>query len=159
VTSLDLLNPDFRDMVHALVAESAEFLIVGGFAVAFHGHPRTTGDMDLWVRPTAGNAAKVWRALARFGAPMHALGVQQDDFVRSDLVVQFGVPPRRIDLLTSLSGIDFDAAWANRVQVPWNGMQVCFLALDDLLRNKRATGRSKDAADVAELEKRRRPRR
>ena len=111
--------------------------------------------MDFWVRPTALNAARVWRALARFGAPTSALGITQADLQRPDIVVQFGVPPRRIDLLTGLSGIDFDSAWANRVAVPWNGLTVMFLAIDDLLRNKRASGRPKDAADVAELEKRR----
>jgi hypothetical protein len=158
VTTLDLLNADFRDMVQALLTERADFLIVGGFAVAVHGHPRTTGDMDLWVRPTPENASRVWRALARFGAPLAALGIVENDFSRPDMVVQFGVPPRRIDVLTSISDVDFATAWQHRFPVDWNGQTVPFLGFEQLLRNKRAAGRPKDLADAAELERQRKAR-
>lgn len=155
MTSLDLLNPDFRDLLRFLCEEGVEFLVVGAYAVAYHGHPRTTGDMDLWVRATEGNAARTWRALARFGAPLQSLGVSQRDFERPDMVVQIGVPPRRIDLLTGISGVQFDAAWQHRAEVPWNSHRIAFLGLDELLRNKRSTGRAKDSLDADELERRR----
>ena len=156
MTSLDLLNPDFRDLLRSLCEEHVEFLVVGAYAVAYRGHPRTTGDMDLWVHATEDNAERVWRALARFGAPLQALGVTQRDFVRPDMVVQIGVPPRRIDLLTGISGVQFAAAWQHRVEVTWNSHRIAFLGLDDLLQNKRSTGRAKDTLDAEELERRRR---
>lgn len=155
MTGLDGLNPDFRDMVLALADEQTEFLLVGAYAVSFHGHARTTGDMDVWVRPTAANASRVRRALVRFGAPLAALGIHEGDFARDDMVVQLGVPPRRIDLLTSISGVRWDDAWPNRVEVAWQGRRVAFLGLDDLLHNKRTSGRPKDLVDVDELERRR----
>ncbi len=143
MTALDQLNPDFRDMLCALIDEGVRFLVVGAYAVSFHGHPRTTGDIDLWVRPDADNATRVWRALERFGAPRAALGLDESDFARPDNVVQLGVLPRRIDLLTSVSGVSFDAAWPHRVEVAWESRIVPFLGIDDLLRNKRATARAK----------------
>ena len=155
MTSLDLLNPDFRDMLRALSEERVEFLVVGAYAVAFHGHPRTTGDMDVWLRATASNAAKAWRALARFGAPLQALGVTEQDLARPDVVVQIGVPPRRIDLLTGITGVEFAAAWPHRVEVPLGAGMVPFLGLEELLVNKRATGRPKDELDAQELQRRR----
>jgi len=155
VNGIDGLNPDFRDMVAALCDAGAEFLVVGAFAVSFHGHPRTTGDMDVWVRPSAANASRVIAALTDFGAPIAALGIVAEDFERSDVVVQIGVAPRRIDLLTGISGVAFDEAWPTRVTVDWNGRQVAFLGFEELLRNKRASGRAKDLLDVEELERRR----
>jgi hypothetical protein len=155
VTSLDLLNTDFRDLLQSLCEERVAFLVVGAYAVAYHGHPRTTGDMDIWVHATPDNAGRTWRALARFGAPLQALGVTQQDFERPDMVVQIGVAPRRIDLLTGISGVRFADAWTQRVEVPWGGHQVAFLGLEDLLKNKRSTGRAKDSLDAEELERRR----
>lgn len=149
------LNPDFRDMVAALCDAGAEFLVVGAFAVSFHGHARTTGDMDLWVRPGEDNAARVMAALRAFGAPVEALGIAAGDFERPDVVVQLGVPPRRIDLLTGISGVTFGEAWPARVTIEWEGRRVAFLGLEELLRNKRSTGRGKDLLDVEELERRR----
>lgn len=156
MTSLDLLNSDFRDLLHSLCEEQVQFLVVGAYAVAYHGHPRTTGDMDIWVHATEPNAERTWRALARFGAPLQALGVSQKDFERVDMVVQIGVAPRRIDLLTGISGVVFADAWPHRVEVLWGGHRVAFLGLDDLLKNKRSTGRPKDSLDAIELERRRR---
>ena len=157
MTSLDSLNPDFRDMVEALCEEGADFLIVGAYAVSFHGHPRTTGDMDLFVRSTQDNATRVWRALVRFGAPVTATGLTEHDLAKPDTVYQIGVPPRRIDVLTSISGVSFDDAWRFRIEVPWRGRCVAFLGLDQLLQNKRSAGRPKDLLDVTELEKANRP--
>ncbi|HZN41511.1 MAG TPA: hypothetical protein VFD82_22085 [Planctomycetota bacterium] len=153
MTSLDSLNPDFRDMVGMLCEERAEFLVVGAYAVSFHGHPRTTGDMDLLVRPTAGNAARVWRALLRFGAPVAATGLVEADLAKPDTVYQIGVPPRRIDILTEISGVTFDRAWQSRVEVDWSGRRVAFIGFDELIANKKAARRPKDLLDVAQLEK------
>lgn len=151
MTSLDALNEDFRDMILALCDAGAEFLVVGAYAVSFHGHPRATGDIDLWVRPTQANAQRVFAALQSFGAPVRSLGISPDDLCRPEMVCQFGQPPRRIDLLTSISGVDFDHAWMHRVVQPWRGRDVAFLGLDQLLANKRASGRAKDLEDVRRL--------
>ncbi len=161
MTGLDGLNPDFRDIVALLCDEHAEFLIVGGFAVAFHGHPRATGDIDLLVRPSPENAERVFRALVRFGAPVRAAGLTTADLVRPEMVYQIGVPPRRIDVLTEITGVTFDDAWKTRVVIDWNGRTVGIVGLDALLANKLASGRPKDLYDVRELERvkaRRRPR-
>ena len=104
------MNPDFRDMLSALSAEGAEFLVVGAYAMAVHGVPRATGDIDLWVRPTPANAAIVMRAIQRFGAPLDL--VQPGGLATPGLALQIGVPPRRIDVLTTIDGVSFDDAWA-----------------------------------------------
>lgn len=144
------MNRDFDEMLAALSAAAAEFLVVGAYAVAVHGRPRATGDLDLWVRPSAENAARVWQALVAFGAPLSEL--TPADLVRPDVVFQIGVPPSRIDLMTGLSGITFDEAWPRRVLVSVSGRTVAVLGREDLIRNKKATGRPRDLADVAELE-------
>lgn len=134
-----------------MLDEGAEFLVVGAHALAVHGVPRATGDLDIWVRPEPANAARVWRALVRFGAPVEALGIRQADLARPDQVIQLGLPPRRIDLLTAISGVDFDRAWDERVERPIDARDVPFLSRDLLIANKRATGRTKDLADVETL--------
>jgi hypothetical protein len=156
MTGLDALNADFRDMVVALCRAEAEFLIVGAYAVSYHGHPRTTGDFDLLVRPTPENARRVWTALLDFGAPVSSIGLRVDDLVDPNTVYQIGQPPRRIDLMTSISGVDFDVAWRTRVDVDWRGHRIGFLGFDALLTNKRAAGRAKDLEDVRALERLRR---
>lgn len=113
--------------------------------------PRATGDLDVWVRPEPANAARVWRALLRFGAPVEALGIRQEDLALADQVIQLGLPPRRIDLLTAISGVEFEEAWEARVLRPIDSRQVPFLSRDLLIANKRATGRTKDMADVETL--------
>ena len=115
--------------------------------------PRATGDLDVWVRPEATNAARVWRALEAFGAPVEALGVEEADLARPDQVVQIGLPPRRIDLLTAISGVEFDDAWATQVERETEGLRVPFLSRELLIVNKRASGRTKDLADVEALER------
>jgi len=156
---LDSLYSDFQDMVLALCEAKAEFLIVGGFAVAWHGYPRSTGDIDLLIRPSPENAARVFRALVHFGAPVSAAGLTEGDLQRKDLVNQIGRPPRRIDILTEISGVDFDAAWSRRSESEWRGHKIGVLGFDDLLANKRSAGRPKDLADVMELERAREGRR
>jgi hypothetical protein len=125
--------------------------VVGAHALAVHGVPRATGDLDVWVRPNAANASRVWRALERFGAPVGALGIEEADLALPDQVVQIGLPPRRIDLLTAISGVEFGAAWESRVERSVEGLAVPFLSRDLLIANKRATGRAKDLADVETL--------
>jgi hypothetical protein len=144
------MNRDFAEMLRALAAESVEFLVVGAYAVAAHGIPRATGDIDLWVRPTADNAARLWRALERFGAPRSRLS--PDSFTQPDVVYQIGLPPNRIDLLTTIDGVGFDEAWAEKVPCVVSGIAFDMLSLRHLMQNKRATGRPQDLADVARLE-------
>lgn len=151
MTTIAGLNPDFRDFLLALVAESVEFVIVGAYALALHGVPRYTGDLDVFVRPSVENADRVWRALVRFGAPVEAAGVSALDFTARGTVYQIGLPPRRIDLLTEISGVSFDEAWASREPAALEGYVVHFIGREAFARNKEAAGRPKDLADVARL--------
>jgi hypothetical protein len=144
-----LINPDFSDMLSALSEEGAEYLLVGAYALAVHGHPRATGEIEIWVRPTPENAGRVLRAVARFGAPVRDLSAA--DLATSGTVFQIGVSPRRIDLMTSFDGVDFDAAWTGRLQARVGDLDVPVIGRADLVRNKRATGRPQDLADVAAL--------
>jgi hypothetical protein len=153
VTSLDQLNDDFKDLLLAFSSEQVEFLIVGAYALAFHGLPRATGDIDVWVNPTPENAARVHHALRAFGAPLDAAGLVEADWTNPDLVYQIGVPPRRIDVLTGVSGIGFDAAWATRESARLSGHLVGFLGREALIQNKRAAGRLKDLADIENLDR------
>ena len=150
---LDSLCPDFQDMLLALSSSKAEFLVVGGYAVAWHGHARSTGDIDLLVRPSAENAPRVFEALVRFGAPVTAAGLTVADFTKKDLVYQIGRVPRRIDILTEISGVEFDVAWQHRIETEWRGLNIGMIGFDDLLVNKLASGRPKDLADARELER------
>ena len=145
------MNEDFLDMLRALQAAGARYLIVGAHALAGHGIPRATGDLDIWVEATAANAARVWQALTNFGAPIEGLGIEQRDFIEPGMVVQVGLPPRRIDLMTSITGIEFDAAWATHVTVTVAGIAIPVLGRESLLANKRALGRPQDLADVDAL--------
>jgi hypothetical protein len=143
-----MLNRDFKEFAELLNAEGVEYLVVGGYALAAHGHPRYTGDIDFWVRPSAQNVDRLLTVLQRFGfAP---LGLKAADF-GPDTVVQLGQPPRRIDLLTSIDGVEFDACWARREQVTVEGVPLAIIGLDDFAANKRASGRLKDLADLESL--------
>ena len=144
------MSPDFVEMLSALFDAEAEFLVVGAHAVAVHGQPRATGDLDLWIRATPENAARVWRALAHFGAPLDVL--REEDLTEPDVVFQIGVSPNRIDLLTSVTELIFEEAWARRTTVEVRSLSIPVLGREDLIRNKRAVGRPRDLADVAELE-------
>ena len=147
------MTDDWLDAIRALLDAEARFLTVGAHAMAVHGVPRGTQDLDLWIEPEAANAVRVWRALASFGAPLESLGIRPDDLRQPESVVQIGLPPNRIDLLTGISGVpDFDAAWQDRVVVVVGEREVPFLGRAALLANKRATGRLKDLADVEALE-------
>ena len=145
------MNPHFRDILSALSAEEAEFLVVGAYALAAHGLPRATGDLDIWVRPSESNASRVWRALLRFGAPLSAYEVK--DFHTPDTVFRMGLPPTQVDLLTTISGVDFDSAWPARVQSEVEGITIHVIGVEDQIRNKRAAGRPKDLLDAVWLER------
>lgn len=144
------MNRDFVEMLSALSGEEAEFLVVGAHAVAVHGRPRATGDLDLWVRPSARNARRVWEALRQFGAPLHDL--TPEELESDDLVFQIGVEPNRIDILTGIGPVDFAGAWDRRVTVELWGRSVPVIGKEDLITSKRAAGRPRDLADIAELE-------
>jgi len=147
---VNLLNPDFRDILSELNAAGAEYLVVGAYAMSAHGYSRSTGDIDLWVRPTPKNAARVLAALRSFGAPLLDLTVA--DLHTPDVVFQIGLAPNRVDLLTTISGVDFEQAWSNRTIIVLEGIACPVLGLSDLIANKKATGRTKDALDAARLE-------
>jgi hypothetical protein len=146
-----VLNPDFAEMLSALSDEGADYLLVGAYAMGAHGVPRATGDIDIWVRPAAPNAARVMRALVRFGAPL--LNLTVEDLARPGTVFQIGLPPRRIDLLTAIDGVGFDEAWSSRIEAKMGGLTVPVLGREALIRNKRAAGRPKDLVDVQVLER------
>lgn len=148
-----MLNPDFKDMLSCLKEEKVEFLIVGAYALAAHGFPRATGDIDIWVRNSSGNAQKIMAALMKFGTQISSLS--EKDFTFPDMVVQIGVEPCRIDLLTSISGVEFDSAWENKVSITIDALEIYVLSKADLLKNKLATGRDKDQGDIVWLEKNR----
>lgn len=143
------MNPDFEALLAELNAAEARYLVVGAYAVALHSRPRATGDLGLWVEPTPANATRVHRALQAFGAPLADLS--EADLQKPDLVFQIGVPPRRIDILTSLAGLSFADAWISRVQGELGRVPCGFLGRADLIRNKRATGRPRDLADLSDL--------
>ena len=130
--------------------EGAEYLIVGAHALAVYGYPRATGDIDLWIRCSEVNAQRVWQALRRFGAPLHDLMLA--DLATPEIVFQIGVVPRRIDILTSITAVSFDEAWAHRKDIEVDKIPISVIGRDELLRNKRNTGRTKDRADAEWLE-------
>jgi len=143
------MNRDFAEMLDALSAADADFLIVGAHALAAHGRPRATGDLGIWIRPTSDNAKRVWRALTQFGAPLAQISI--DDLARPEVVFQIGIVPARIDLLTSLTAIDFDSAWQRRQIIDVEGRALPFLSREDLIANKTAVGRPRDLADIDDL--------
>ena len=143
------MNQDFVALLRELSAADARYLIVGAYALAHHARPRSTGDLDIWVDPTAANAGRVYLALSRFGAPLTELS--EAELTHANLEFQIGIPPRRIDILTSLTGLTFDEAWRTRVAGNIGEVPCGFLGRDDLVKNKRALGRPRDLADLEAL--------
>lgn len=146
-----MLNPDFRDILSCLKDEAVEFIIVGAYALAAHGYLRATGDVDIWINHTPENARRALQALARFGAPISDL--TERDLTLPDMIVQIGVEPCRIDLLTSIDGVDFDAAWESKTSVRVDDLEIYVLSKAALLTNKLAANRDKDQGDIAWLMK------
>jgi hypothetical protein len=144
------MNQDFVDLLRAFVDADVRFLVVGAYALAVHGRPRGTGDLDVWVEAAPENATRIMRALAAFGAPLS--GVSEDDFSRPGVTYQMGVEPGRIDVLTELTGITFRDAWPDRLHHQFGELAVDYIGRDSFIRNKRATARPKDLADIDGLE-------
>lgn len=144
------IAPDFRDFIDALNAEGARYLVIGGYAVAFHGRPRYTKDIDIWVDNSLENAERTAAALRRFG--FGSLGLTAKDFAGSEEILQLGVEPVRIDLLSAVAGVDFDASYRRRRTFDVEGLSVCVIGREDLIASKRAAGRGVDLGDIATLE-------
>ncbi len=145
-----MLNPDWSAFVRLLSANRVRYLVVGGYAVALHGHPRYTKDIDIWVEMTPRNADHVIRALEAFG--FGDLGLQPADFLVPDQIIQLGIPPSRIDLLTLIPGVDFETCYKARVKVKFGRIAVNFIDLDNLKKSKKASGRTQGLADLENLE-------
>jgi hypothetical protein len=144
------LHPEFKEFAVSLNENEVRYMVVGGYAVAFHGHPRYTKDLDVWIEREPGNVARLLSALREFG--FGSLGLSADDFLEPDQIIQLGFPPNRINLLTDLEGVDFGQANAGIVAANVDGIPIYFIGLEDLKRNKRAVGRHQDLADLERLE-------
>jgi hypothetical protein len=149
-------NPDFKDLFAALCDQKADFLVVGAHAVMIFTEPRYTKDLDVWVRPAPDNAARVYRALELFGAPLAELTVE--DLSTPGVVFQIGVAPNRIDVITKIDGVEFADAWPRRVESFYDGVPIALLSLPDLIANKTAAGRPQDLLDLERLQAARRER-
>lgn len=145
-----MLSQDFKEFIELLNAHSVRYLIVGGYAVAFHGHPRYTKDLDVWIELSPENAGNVVKALEEFG--FGSFELKPEDFLVSDQVIQLGYPPNRIDILTTLKKVEFKDCYNARVEVIIQGLKINFIDLENLKQNKRATGRPQDLADAENLE-------
>ena len=151
-----MLNEDYKEMLQGLLDQKVEFIVVGAYALAAHGFPRATGDIDIWVKPDENNSKKVYKALARFGAPINE--IREDEFSQPGLIFQIGVVPRRIDIITKIDAVEFEEADSDKIFVNIDGLKVPVLSVDKLIKNKMATGREKDLLDAKLLKKRsRRP--
>ena len=145
-----MLNQDFKEFIQSLNDNHVRYLVVGGYAVAFHGHPRYTKDIDIWIERTPRNASQVVKALDQFG--FGSLGLKEADFLVPDQIIQLGYPPNRIDLLTTLPGVDFEDSYSSRVEIEVDDVLVNFIDLENLKKNKKASGRHQDLADLENLE-------
>ena len=145
-----MLNQDFKEILSAFIVEKVEFLIVGGYAMAFHGYVRATGDIDLWIRLSDENAERVWRALQTFGAPLFDLNIE--DLKTSGMVFQIGVVPSRIDIITQIDGVEFEDAWREHKTIEIENLRIPVIGKNQLLVNKQSTGRIKDRTDASWLQ-------
>lgn len=146
---MDKLQRDLKEFIELLNSHGVDYLIVGGHAVAFHGFPRFTGDFDFFIRMSKTNAKAICGVLDAFG--FGNLGISADTFLRPDQVIQLGRPPNRIDILTTISGVEFDDAWPRRVPATMDSLPVFFISKDQLLKNKEAAARPKDLGDISKL--------
>lgn len=146
-----MLHKDFREFIELLINHQVEYLIVGGYAVGAHGHPRYTGDLDIWINRSRSNATKVVLCLHDFGFAFS--GLSEDDFMKEEKVIQLGYPPLRIDILTDIEGVFFEEAFKNKSRFELDSLMVNFISFQDLIKNKKATGRPIDLDDVENLQK------
>lgn len=145
-----MLSKDFKEFIELLNDNKVRYLVVGGYAVAFHGYPRYTKDLDVWIELSQENADKIIKALDDFG--FGSMGLKPEDFLENDQIIQLGYPPNRIDILTSLKILKFENCFSQRVVVEFEGLKINFIDLENLKQNKRATGRPQDLADAENLE-------
>jgi len=145
-----VLNQDFKEFIQSLNDNHVRYLVIGGYAVALHGHPRYTKDLDVWIESNAENIDKLLQALDQFG--FGSLGLKLKDFKNPDEVIQLGYPPNRIDLLSGIEGVDFDQCYQSRVQLVIDNITLNLIDLENLKKNKKATGRTQDLADLESLE-------
>ncbi len=143
------ISQNFKEFLQSANSHNVRYLVVGGYAVSYYGHPRYTGDIDFWICPDSENAKKLMQALVDFG--FGSLGLSEKDFTEPDQVIQLGYEPERIDILTGVSGLDFETCWKDRKIVEWDGMELNFISLRDLRINKSATGRKIDLDDLDKL--------
>jgi hypothetical protein len=145
-----MLSPDFKEFVGLLIQHKVEYLIVGGYAVGIHGHPRYTGDLDIWLNPTEENAHKIVHCINDFG--FESFGLKASDFTKSGNIIQLGYPPLRIDLLNQIDGVTFTEAYSNRLNIEIDDLFVDFIGYKDLMANKKASGRLRDLDDLEQLQ-------
>lgn len=145
-----IINKDFREFIKLLNSNNVKYLVVGGYAVAFHGYPRYTKDMDIWIWINENNAKKLIKTLEEFG--FSSLGLKKEDFLKPEYVIQLGYPPNRIDILTKISGLEFEKCYKSRIKTNMDGITIDFIDLENLKKNKKAIGRFKDLADLENLE-------
>lgn len=143
------LNQDFKEFIELLNVHKVEYLVVGGYAVGFHGRPRYTGDIDFWIAISNENATNIMQVLKDFG--FESIGVKEKDFLNEDLILQLGYEPCRIDILTSLTGVGFKECFERKVVANLDGLIINFIHLNDLKTNKSKTGRGKDLGDIENL--------
>ncbi len=145
------LSNDFKEFIELLNVNKVKYLVVGGYAVGFHGHPRYTKDIDLWVLMNSNNASNIIKSVKEFG--FESLGLEEEDFLNSDNIIQLGFPPNRIDLLTEIAGVEFESCYSNKLTIEFEGVTIPFISLNDLIKNKQSSGRLQDLADAEKLEK------
>ncbi|WP_206077638.1 hypothetical protein [Pontibacter sp. SGAir0037] len=145
-----ILARDFEEFIALLNKHGVEYLVVGGYALAFHGRPRHTGDLDIWIGVSEENAQRMLQALHDFG--LSSLGFEEEDFLKEGYVTQIGYPPLRIDILNTIDGVSFQDAYSNREQVDLDGLQVPYIGLREFIQNKEAVGRARDLSDIKELQ-------
>jgi predicted nucleotidyltransferase len=145
-----MINKDFKEFIELLNKNKVKYLVVGGYALAFHGFPRYTKDIDFWVWVNEENAKNLVKTLKEFG--FSSLDLKEDDFLSPGYVVQLGQPPGRIDLLTSVTGLDFEECYESRIHIEIQGSEIDFIDLENFKKNKRAVGRHQDLADLENLE-------
>lgn len=144
-----MFSQDFREFIELLIKHNAEYLIVGGYAVGVHGHPRYTGDLDIWLNPSPQNAELILKSVIEFG--FSSYGLSQADFTKPGNVIQLGYPPLRINLLTEIDGVTFEECYKNRKEVIIDDLKVNFIGYKDLLKNKKESGRPRDIDDIDNL--------
>ena len=146
-----MFEQDFIEFIELLNAYNVEYMVIGAHALAFHGRPRHTGDLDIWINPSIENAERMLKVIDEFG--FASLGLKKEDFQNDNYVTQLGYPPLRIDILNAISGVEFGEAYSNRINTEVDGLQINFINIDDFIANKKASGRKKDLGDIASLKR------